>query len=133
MPGEPPALRLAEPSLVAEGMGRTQAVGRAAAAAGGKAAARDREAAELARRIEAAVGSASANLRGGPASAADQLRAHREQTEEAARKRHKARRLPGVAELGLELAIGALRLFTSMAMAPLRFALAVLRRGVIHA
>jgi hypothetical protein len=133
MPGGPPALRLAEPTVVEDGTGRAQAAEPESAAAGRKAAARDREAAELARRIEAAVGSASESLRSGPASAAAQLRAHRAQTEEAARRRQKARHLPGVAELGLELAIGALRLLTSMAIAPLRLGLVLLRRGFLRA
>lgn len=110
-----PGLRLADSPAVEEGTGRSAAA--------------DREAAELARRIEAAVGSAGDTLRTGPATASDQLRVHREQMEEAARRQEEARDLPGAATLGLELAVGALRLVGSMATAPLRLGLALLRRG----
>jgi hypothetical protein len=114
-PGETPALRLADPAAVDESAGSGDAV--------------DREAAELARRIEATVGAAEGTLRTGPDSAAEQLRAHREQMEEAARRREAARELPGVARLGLELAVGTLRLARAVATAPFRIGLAFLRRG----
>lgn len=116
-PRELPPLRLAEPSLAEEATG------------GAEARDRDREAAELARHIEETVGSAQGTLRPGPADAAAQLRRHREEMEEAARAREVARELPGAASLGLELAVGALRLVRTMATAPLRIGLALLRRG----
>jgi hypothetical protein len=116
-PGGPPALRLAEPTVPEERAGPPSS------------SEGDREAAELARRIEATIGSASERLRSGPASAAEQLREHREQMEDAARRHEQARQLPGPAALGLELAVGALRLVRSMATAPLRIGLALLRRG----
>lgn len=111
--GRPPALRLADPPAVEAGTGRSEAA--------------DRDAAELARRIEASVGRAEEALRAGPAHAPDRLRVHREETEEAARRHEEARDLPGAASLGLELAVGALRLVGSMATAPLRLGLAFLR------
>lgn len=114
-PGEAPALRLAEPPAGEEGAGGNPA--------------RGRDAAELARRIEATVGAAADTLRTGPESAAEQLGAHRDQVEEAAREREAARDLPGVAQLGLELAVGALRLTRALATAPFRIGLAFLRRG----
>ncbi len=130
-----PGLRPAEPAVVEQGTGRSSREGQAAEGAVRSEWA-DREAAELARRIEAAVGSAGETLRTGPEHAADQLGAHREQMEEAARRgeeaarrEEEARELPGAAALGLELAIGALRLVRSLAFAPLRLGLAFLRRG----
>lgn len=118
----PPALRLAEPPAGEEEVGRPGAS--------------DREAAELARRIEAEVGTASEALRTGPASAPERLREHRAQVEDEARRRDEAarwheeeRELPGAATIGFELALGALRLVRSMATAPLRIGLAFLRRG----
>jgi hypothetical protein len=111
----PRGLWLADPPLIEEGTGRSQAA--------------DREAAELARRIEATVAGAAQGLKTGPASAADQLRAHREEMEEASRRREEERDLPGAATLGLELAVGALRLVRAVATAPVRLGLAFLRRG----
>jgi hypothetical protein len=121
-----PALRLAEPPVVEQGTGRSAAEGREAS---DRAEWGDLEAARLARRIEAAVGAAGETLRTGPEHAADWLGAHREQTEEAARREEQARELPGAAAIALELAIGALRLVRSLAFAPLRLGLAFLRRG----
>jgi hypothetical protein len=114
-PRELPPLRLAEPSVAEEAAGGSEA--------------RDREAADLARHIEDAVSGAQGALRTGPAEAAAQLRKHREEMEEAARDREASRELPGAASIGLELAIGALRLVRTMATAPLRIGLAFLRRG----
>lgn len=110
----PPTVRLVERAGLEEGTGRSDAA--------------DREAAELARRIEASVGSASETLRTGPENAPDVLREHREHMEAAARRREPERELPGAASIGLELAVGALRLVGSMAAAPLRIGLAFLRR-----
>jgi hypothetical protein len=110
-----PALRLADPPQIEEGTGRSEAA--------------DRAAAELARRIEATVGGAEETLRAGPASAADQLRVHREEMEQAARRHEDERDLPGAATIGLELALGTLRLVRAVAAAPVRIGLALLRRG----
>lgn len=91
------------------------------------------EAAELARRIEAEVGKAELTFRSGPGAAPERLRAHRAEVEEDARRREGPADTPGLLDLGLELAVGALRLVRAVAMAPLRLAVAVVRRGVASA
>jgi hypothetical protein len=134
--GTGPTLRLAEPPVVEEGTGRPGSRGERIGSGAGEGAsgeAADRQAAELARKIEETVGAAGETLRMGPASASDRLRVHREEMEEAARRQEGARDLPGVWTLGLELAAGALRLVGAMATAPIRLGLAFLRRSAAEA
>lgn len=128
--GSRPALRLAHPPEFPEAEEAAwRTPGERPADEAARAEDADRAAAELARRIEAAAAGAGEALRGGPASAADQLSRHREQMEEAARQREDSRELPGPVSIGLELAVGALRLARAVVSAPFRIGLALLRRG----
>ena len=119
---ERPSLRLAEPPRVEPMPGGDTAVQAAALDVGTAV-----EAAEMARRIEAAAGSAMDDLRRRTEAASRELSLRREEREAEARPRDEERILPGAASMGLELAVGALRLVGAMVTAPVRIGLAFLR------
>ena len=107
---ERPSLRIAEPP--SEG---TETVADAAA----------RDPAELARGVERAADDALEQLRRRTEAASRELGMRRQQME--AEGREEERNLPGAASMGLELAVGALRLVGAMVTAPVRIGLAFLR------
>ncbi len=89
-------------------------------------AAQDREAAEMARGIEAAAASAAEDLQLRADAASEELGRRREAMEAEAGRREDERDVPGMATIGLELAVGALRLARAVATAPIRIGLAFL-------
>lgn len=134
-----PALRVAEPPPVEHdadwgGEGSEAAGGNGSATSWGTGeshhTAEDRDAAELARRIEEAAGSAVDDLRLRADEAARELGLRRERDErdaDAQRMEDQRGVLPGIWALGVELAVGAFRIARAVATAPLRIGLALLR------
>ncbi len=91
----------------------------------------DLEAAEIARRIEEAAGTAEDDLRRRADAAARELGLRRESEErdDDYRRMEDARSgLPGLGAMGVEIAVGAFRIARAVATAPLRIGLAFLRR-----